>query len=167
MELVIFIGLQGAGKSSFYRARFADSHALVSKDRLRNNRRPARRQRQLIEEALLAGQSVVVDNTNPTVQDRADVIDLGRRHGATVIGYYFESRLEDCLARNRQRPGKERVPDVALHTVARKLHLPSAAEGFDRLCFVRLAGDQSFEVLGWAETGATDERSDGPVRCWS
>ncbi len=45
-ELVLFVGLQGAGKSSCYRARFADSHVLVSKDRFPNNRNPARRQRQ-------------------------------------------------------------------------------------------------------------------------
>ena len=97
MELVILIGLQAAGKSFFYRAHFAASHSLVSKDRLRNNRRPARRQRELIEEALQGGRSVVVDNTNPTVQDRVELIELARRHGATVIGHYFESRLEDCL----------------------------------------------------------------------
>jgi len=121
MELVIFIGLQGSGKSSFYRSRFASSHELVSKDRLRNNRRPARRQRQLIEEALAVGRSLVVDNTNPTVLDRAELIELARRHGARVVGYYFESRLADCLARNRLRTGKERVPDVALRAVAKKL----------------------------------------------
>jgi predicted kinase len=151
MELVILIGLQGAGKSSFYRARFATSHVLVSKDRLRNNRRPERRQRQLIEEALGAGQSVVVDNTNPTRHDRVQLIELGRQHGATVIGYYFESRLEDCLRRNRLRADKERVPDVALFTVAKKLELPSHAEGFDRLYSVRLGGDQQFDAQEWAD----------------
>jgi predicted kinase len=151
MELVIFIGLQGSGKSSFYKARFADTHSCVSKDRLRNNRRPARRQRELIDEALRAGQSVVVDNTNPTVQDRAELIELGRRHGATITGYYFESRLEECLERNRQRAGKERVPDVALFALAKKLERPSTTEGFDRLFYVRLAGEQNFEVVDWLE----------------
>ncbi len=146
MELVIFIGLQGAGKSSFYRARFAASHVLVSKDRMRNNRRPARRQRQLIEEALTAGRSVVVDNTNPTVQDRVELIELAQRHGATVVGYYFESRLEDCLQRNSLRTGKERVPDVALLRVARKLERPTYSEGFDHLYHVRLAGEEKFDV---------------------
>lgn len=151
MELVIFIGLQGAGKTSFYRTRFAASHVLVSKDRLRNNRRPARRQRQLVEEALEAGRSLVVDNTNPTVQDRVELIDLARRHGATVVGYYFESRLNDCLERNRLRIGKERVPDVALRTVAGKLEAPTYAEGFDRLYYVRLADDQRFDVQEWVD----------------
>jgi predicted kinase len=152
MELVIFIGLQGAGKSSFYRARFAASHVLVSKDQMRNNRRPARRQGQLIEEALGAGRSVIVDNTNPTVPDRVELIELARRHGATVVGYYFESRLEDCLQRNRLRAGKERVPDRALMAFAKKLQRPTYSEGFDRLYYVRLAGDQKFDVLEWDES---------------
>src|SRR5947209_14086033 len=98
-ELVVLIGLQGSGKSSFYRARFAGTHDWVSKDRFPNNRNPARRQRHLVEEALGAGRSAVVDNTNPTPEDRADLIALARSLGATVAGYYFESRLPDCLGR--------------------------------------------------------------------
>src|SRR5947199_2744458 len=105
-ELVLFVGLQGAGKSSFYRARFAATHEWVSKDRFPNNRNPARRQRQLIEEALAAGRSVVVDNTNATLESRAELIALARAFGATVVGYYFQSLLADCLERNRQRAGK-------------------------------------------------------------
>ena len=107
-ELVLFVGLQGAGKSSFYRARFAASHDLVSKDRFPNNRHPARRQRRLIEEALAAGRSVAVDNTNATAEDRATLIALARAFGAAVVGYYFESRVADCLERNRRREGKVR-----------------------------------------------------------
>jgi predicted kinase len=89
MEMIILIGLQGAGKSTFYRQRFAGTHTLVSKDLLRNNKKPACRQRQLIEEALRAGRSLVVDNTNPTREDRAELVRLGRQYGATVLGYYF------------------------------------------------------------------------------
>jgi predicted kinase len=149
VELVIFVGLQGAGKSSFYRARFAGTHHLVSKDRFPNNRRPARRQRQLIEEALATGGSVVVDNTNPTAADRAELITLGRSFGASVVGYYFESRLPDCLERNRRREGKARVPDAALYATRQRLSPPSLAEGFDRLYYVRLLGEDLFKVLDW------------------
>ena len=59
-------------------------------------------------------------------QERADLIALGRTYGATVIGYYFESRLADCLERNRQRQGKARIPDVALYATCKKLLPPSA-----------------------------------------
>ena len=49
MEVVVFVGLQGSGKSTFYRTFYASTHVLVSKDRFRNNRKPQRRQMQLIE----------------------------------------------------------------------------------------------------------------------
>ena len=156
-ELVLFVGLQGSGKSSFYRARFATTHEWVSKDRFPNNRNPARRQRQLIEEALSAGRSVVVDNTNPTVQERAELIALARSLGASVVGYYFESRVADCLERNRQREGKARVPDLALYATRKRLCRPSPAEGFDRLSYVRLLGEGRFEVLDWGEEVPDDE----------
>lgn len=70
MELVVFVGLQASGKSTFFRERFAATHEHVSKDLFRNNRNRDRRQRQLIEAALAAGSPVVVDNTNPTPEDR-------------------------------------------------------------------------------------------------
>src|SRR5690242_13264596 len=106
METVLLVGLQGSGKSTFYRTHYAATHVLVSKDRLRNNRRPQRRQMQLIEEALKEGRSVVVDNTNPTVEDRAPIIALARGYGARVIGFSFDSCLGDCLERNARRSGR-------------------------------------------------------------
>jgi predicted kinase len=150
-EMVILIGLQGAGKSSFYLAFFAGTHDWVSKDRFPNNRKPARRQRQLLEEALGAGRSVVVDNTNATVAERAELIALGRAFGATVVGYSFDSCLAACLERNRHRAGKARVPDVALYATRKRLKTPSLAEGFDRLFRVRLLGDSRFEIQDWGE----------------
>jgi predicted kinase len=78
MELVLLVGLQGSGKSTFCRTHYAATHVLVSKDRFRNNRRPQRRQMQLIEQALKEGSSVVVDNTNVTVEHRAPIIQLAR-----------------------------------------------------------------------------------------
>jgi predicted kinase len=78
MEIVLLVGLQGSGKSTFYRTHYTATHVLVSKDRLRNNRRPQRRQMQLIEQALKEGSSVVVDNTNVTVELRALIIQLAR-----------------------------------------------------------------------------------------
>jgi hypothetical protein len=51
-ELVIFVGLQASGKSTFFRERFAGTHELVGKDLFRNNKNRNRRQAQLIEAAL-------------------------------------------------------------------------------------------------------------------
>jgi predicted kinase len=145
LELVIFIGLQASGKSTYFRERFAATHELVSKDLFPNNRNRNRRQAQLIEVALGVGSSVVVDNTNPTVEDRQSLLRLGREHGAKIVGYYFESTARECVERNRLRAGKAKVPDVAIYATAKKLVPPSYSEGFDELFRVRLTGS-SFEV---------------------
>ena len=97
MECVILIGLPASGKSTFYRERFAATHELVSKDAMRHNRQPQRRQEQLIEASLAVGRSVVVDNTNPLVSERASIIAIARRHGAQVAGYFFPTEARDAL----------------------------------------------------------------------
>ena len=154
MDLVILIGLQGSGKTTFYCTHFAATHEHVSKDRIRHNKKPSRRQAQLIDDALRAGRSAVVDNTNPTVADRAPLIVLGRAHGARISGYYFEPSVSDSLERNREREGSARVPDVAIYATRKKLAPPSYAEGFDTLHVVRIAGHGAFEVHNWIDNGA-------------
>ena len=145
-ELVIFVGLQASGKSTFFRERFATTHELVSKDLLGNNKNRNRRQAQLIEAALRAGSSVVVDNTNPTVEDRRPLIELGRALEARIVGYYFDSPVRGCVGRNRRRTGKDQVPDVAIFATAKKVVPPSYFEGFDELRRTRITDDSTFEV---------------------
>jgi predicted kinase len=149
-ECVILIGLPAAGKSSFYRERFAGTHDHISKDLLRNNRRPDRRQEQLILESLSGGRSLVVDNTNASAAIRAPLIQAARACGARVIGYYFPTEAGAALRRNRAREGKERVPDVAIFAVRKRLEPPSPEEGFDELFEVKLLeDDRRFEVIPW------------------
>jgi len=139
MELVILVGLPASGKTTFFRSRFAETHAHVSKDLMPNARDRGALQLALIDEALRAGRSVVVDNTSPRVVDRAPLIAAARRHGARVTGYVFETPRGECLKRNRLREGKARVPDVAVHVAAARMQPPTREEGFDELFTVRAA----------------------------
>jgi len=131
--LVIFVGLPAAGKSTYYFKHFAATHLHVSKDLLK----PGTRQEPLIEKALAAGKPVVVDNTNPSAAIRAPLIALGRRHGARIIGLFFDTDVKVALVRNRQREGKARVPDVALFVTKKKLVPPSYDEGFDEIRVIK------------------------------
>ena len=145
MELVVFVGLQASGKSTFFRERFAETHQHVSKDLFPNNRNKNRRQDHLLRAALAAGRCVVVDNTNPTLEDRRALIGLGGEYGARIVGYFFDASVGECIRRNEVREGKARVPDVAIYTTAKKLVTLSIEEGFDELLCIRLNGS-TFEV---------------------
>ena len=153
MEMIILIGLQGAGKSTFYRAYFAETHELISKDLLRTskNRNKNLRQTERIEEAFREHHSVVIDNTNVTVAERAALIQLGHAHHAQVIGYYFEAEVKQCLERNREREGKKQVPDKVIYITAARLIRPTYAEGFDKLYYVESGENGSFLVCEWVE----------------
>jgi predicted kinase len=158
IDLAILIGLQASGKTSFYHTHLAASHLHISKDLMKNNRRPARRQVQLITEALVANRSVAIDNTNATVELRRDLINLGRSHGASVTGYYIGAKLEDCLERNTRRSEKNRVPEVGIFSVLKVLVRPSYHEGFDRLFFVTLGNNGAFVVEPWEEVRCLDPK---------
>jgi predicted kinase len=149
------MGLPASGKTSFYRERFAATHDHVSKDLMRNNRRPERRQQQLITAILAQGRSVVVDNTNPTAADRASLIATARQFGVDVVGYLFVTEAADALRRNRARQGRDRVPDVAIFTTRKRFTAPTLGEGFSRLYQVRLVEPEGrFEITPLGETDA-------------
>jgi predicted kinase len=145
MEMIVFTGLQGSGKSSFFRERFASTHVHISKDHFPNARNRDRRQEQLIREAARKQQSVVVDNTNPDIESRTPLIRLGRELGMELVCYAFDVDVKACYERNALREGKAKVPDVGFFATLKKLQPPTHAEGFDQIFRVRLK-DKEFEV---------------------
>ena len=142
MEAVVFVGLQASGKSSFYKERFFSTHVRISLDLLRTRNR----ERRLLTMCLETQQPFVIDNTNPTRAERAKYIDAAKSANYSVVGYYFRSKAEECLARNQQRA--DQVSDVGILSTAKKLELPTLEEGFDTLKYVRLT-EAGFVVEEW------------------
>ena len=143
--IIIMIGLQGSGKSTFC-LQFLPDVVRVNLDTLKTRNKEKR----LIEQCFEEGVSFVVDNTNPTREDRARYIGPAKAEGYRVVGYFMQSRLADCIQRNNQRQGKERIPEKGIAATFKKLELPSRAEGFDELYFVRNDG-VTMTVSEWRE----------------
>ena len=132
-QLVIFVGLPGSGKSTHYFANYASTHRHISKDLMANAKTRDAKMLAAVRETLAKGESVVVDNTNPTAAARAPLIAVGKQFGARIVACYFDCAVKVALVRNRQREGKARVPDVAIFTTAKKLQPPRVNEGFDEV----------------------------------
>jgi predicted kinase len=147
MQAVIFIGIQAAGKSTFFKERFFDTHIRINLDMLKTRHR----EKLLLEACLQAKQSFVVDNTNPTVEDRQRYINPAKAAGFEVIGYYFASPISGALQRNRHREEKQRIPDGGIRATYRKLQIPAYTEGFDRLYYVKTDSQDQFVILEWQD----------------
>jgi predicted kinase len=157
LEVVVLMGLPGAGKTTFFEQRFSDTHRPISKDASPNQRRPAKRQAELIAQALDSGSSVIVDNTNASRAERAAIIELARAHEATVSGFFFECTTRECVARNAGREGRARVPNVAIFATAKRLDVPRFEEGFDALYRVKPLPEKRFEVVPYDEPPVAEE----------
>lgn len=145
MELVIFIGVQASGKSTFCKQEFYDTHIRINGDMLRTKHR----EKLLISACFEAKQRFVIDKTNPTVEERAKYISQAKVQHFRVIGYYFQSKLEDALIRNARRIGKAKIDERGVRGVYTKLQLPTFAEGFDELYYVRIDEQNKFVVDAW------------------
>ncbi len=156
MQAIIFIGIQATGKTTFYCQNLINTHVRISLDLLRTRRR----EREFLETCLRTRQRFVVDNTNPTVEDRKRYIDLARAAKYEVVGYYFQSEIEGALARNAQREKGARIPVPGIRATRAKLQLPSLAEGFDRLYYVRIVQEGKFEVEEWRSDEAMERLSE-------
>jgi predicted kinase len=127
-------GVQGSGKTSFYRERFLHTHVRLSLDLLRTRHR----QRVLMEACLATQQRFVIDNTNVLRSEREPYVTAAKAARFAVAGYYFEVELEMALHRNSLRVGKELIPAKGVVATFRRMQPPARDEGFDRLYTVRI-----------------------------
>jgi predicted kinase len=149
MEAVILIGIQGVGKSTFYRERFFDTHVRISLDLLKTRCR----EEVFLKTCLGTQQRFVVDNTNVRAAERAVYIGAALAAGFRVAGYFFHARLGDALRRNAQRSGRAKIPVPGVAGTLRRLERPRVEEGFSALYLVSRDSEDRFVVTG--ETSGT------------
>jgi predicted kinase len=129
MQAVLLIGLQGSGKTTLYRERFAGTHVHVSLDEVGTRER----ERALIENCIARGVPFVVDNTNILRRDRAVYIAIAKQAGYSVAGYYFPPNVWTSIGRNKHRADKKPVAVPAILSAFKRLEAPVLGEGFDEL----------------------------------
>jgi predicted kinase len=140
VEAVILCGVQGSGKTTLYRDRFLETHARLSLDLLRTRAREAA----FLKTCLDTRMPFVVDNTNPTVSERARYLEPARAAGFEVVGYLVE--VDPAVAHGRNAARARTVPGAALRDAARRLVKPTPEEGFDALFHATAAPDGGWRI---------------------
>ena len=135
MEAILFIGIQGSGKSTFYKEKYFNSHLRISLDLLNTRNK----ENQLLDFCLKFQQRLVIDNTNPTKKERAKYIQKLKERGFKIIGIYFETPLKIVLERNELREGKAKIAKVGILSTYKRMELPAFEEGFDELYTIHTA----------------------------
>ena len=142
MQAVIFCGIQGSGKSTFYKQHFFNSHVRISMDLLRTRNR----EKLFLNACLSSSARFVVDNTNPTVRERERYLTPALQKRYELICFYFRSDIEAALLRNVNRTGKELIPEIGIRATLKRFEAPSFGEGYSRIYHVFPLENNLFEV---------------------
>ncbi len=142
--MILFCGIQATGKTSFYAAKFLKTHIRLSLDMLHTRNK----EDHFLQTCFMLRQRFVVDNTNLTIAERSKYMLLAKQHKFKVIGYAFESVVEDAIVRNSSRVHKENIPEKGIRASFKKLQWPSVEEGFHHLYGVKIR-DHNFIIEEW------------------
>jgi predicted kinase len=105
--IIMVIGVQGAGKSTWTRNNLSEPCNVI-----------------------------YVDYSFATKRSRSRVIEMAKAAGVQVSVVWVKASLETALRRNKGRTADEVVPDDALEHVFRIFEPPSPAEGFQEVILV-------------------------------
>ena len=142
MEGIIFCGIQASGKSTYYSYHFLQTHLRISMDLLRTRHR----EKKFLDLCLQTGQRFVIDNTNPTAEERRRYIEPALAAKFRLTGYYFEISMGEAIRRNSSRHGKAQIPVAGIGGTRKRLEVPQLSEGFDRIYKVQLQPNNFFSV---------------------
>lgn len=138
-EAIIFIGLQGSGKTTYFTDNFASTHAHVSRD----IQLTAGRELAFVRECLRSQRSFVVDDTNATRAVRASYIREAKAAGFHVLAYLFDTPVRMAIGRNNHRKDKKPIPVPAILRTAKRLEPPALEEGIDEIRTIAAQRDSS------------------------
>ncbi len=147
-EVVLLMGLQGAGKSTEVTAWVERGYQRLNRDALGTSLKDLVA---IVDRQLAAGvRKLVLDNTYVSRASRAPLLEVAAKHGVGARGVWIDVPLHEAyvnviwrmleaharlLTPEELKRGKDNtsLPPTALLRMARDLELPVAAEGFTAL----------------------------------
>ncbi|KEZ44702.1 hypothetical protein SAPIO_CDS2785 [Scedosporium apiospermum] len=129
LDLVVFCGPPGAGKSTFYQ-RYLEplGYRRVNQDTLKTRDKCVQAAQNLLGE----GDSVVIDNTNPDPDTRAVWVGLAKKFKVPVRCVWFKTPPHICEHNDAMNPERrEALPKLAFNSFMSRFKQPQEKEGFE------------------------------------
>ena len=139
LEVIIFVGSPGSGKSTFWKTYFS-SYERVNNDTLKTPPKCLK----ACSEFLAQKKSVVIDNTNSTKHTRRSYLQLCSELDVPARCIFFSADKKVCMHNNFMRKVNTfrkhlsgSVPAIALHIFFKNLEVPTREEGFEAVIEVQ------------------------------
>lgn len=133
--LIMMIGPQAAGKSTL-----SDNLAQLLKIEIlsKDHHKRGETMDNLFKQRISKSKSMIIDNTNPTIDNRFVYLSAASAAGYHIIGVFFDipKLLSTHLCHMRVEQGGKYIPPVARHTYYKRLEKPTTSEGFNKLLTV-------------------------------
>jgi len=78
-ELIVFVGMPGSGKSTFYYTNLKD-HIHIEQDKIGSRPKLLKE----LDKSLTTGKSIVIDSTNPIQENRLEYYEKAKKHNYNI-----------------------------------------------------------------------------------
>lgn len=125
-EIVILIGFPASGKSTFAKNKLK-SYKIISGDELKTLPKMISSAKKFLD----LGSSVVFDATNPKPENRAKIIELGKKYKIPVRCFVFKTDMETSMEFNTKRFNEtgKKVPKIAFYMFRKNYVKPNSNDG--------------------------------------
>jgi predicted kinase len=138
-ELIVLIGLPGAGKSTYCKERLYGTHVRINQDSLGDRGTCLK----LLDACFKSGINAVVDRCNINAQQRSYWIQLAKKNNYAVKAVYIKTPVEVCEQRVIARESHETINNMSdsrkssiVQDFKKSLQTPCSLEGINVIMYL-------------------------------